>query len=179
MKKIFIALFIFLSFSISAQEINWISLEKAVEAQKTNPKKIFIDAYTVWCGPCKMLDRNTFANKDVANYINKNYYAVKFNAEGNETINFKGKTYKNPGFNPNTTGRNSSHELSGYFGVRAYPTMLFLDEQANLLTPLTGYQKPRQLEIFLKIFATDSYKNIKSQEAFAEYSSSFKYEFIE
>ena len=57
-----------------------------------NPKKIFIDAYTVWCAPCKMLDKNTFANKDVANYINKNYYAVKFNAEGNETIKFDGKT---------------------------------------------------------------------------------------
>ena len=47
------------------------------------------------------------------------------------------------------------------------------------LTPLTGYQKPRQLEIFLKIFATDSYKTIKSQEAFTEYSSKFNYEFIE
>ena len=59
--------------NITAQEINWMSLEEALEAQKTAPKKIFIDAYTVWCGPCKMLDRNTFKNEDVVKYINKNY----------------------------------------------------------------------------------------------------------
>lgn len=179
MKKLFIASLLLLWVSTNAQEINWMSLEKAVEAQKTNPKKIFIDAYTIWCGPCKMLDKNTFGNKDVAKYVNENYYPVKFNAEGGETINFQGKTYKNPGFNPNTSGRNSAHELSSYFGVRAYPTMLFLDENATLLTPITGYQTPRQLEIFLKIFATDAYKNIKSQEEFGKYATNFKHEFVE
>lgn len=179
MKKLFIVILLFLGVSIQAQEIKWMTLEKAVEAQQTNPKKIFIDAYTIWCGPCKMLDKNTFGNKDVAKYINENYYPVKFNAEGNEVIKFKGKFYKNPNFIPNTSGRNSAHELSSYFGVRAYPTMLFLDEQANLLTPITGYQKPRQLEIFLKLFATDAYKNIKSQEEFSKYTTNFNYEFVE
>ncbi|HCY80556.1 MAG TPA: thioredoxin family protein, partial [Xanthomarina gelatinilytica] len=75
---------------------NWVTLEEAVALQKKNPKKIMIDAYTNWCGPCKMLDKNTFKNKDVADYVNKHYYAVKFNAEGNETINFKGNTFTNP-----------------------------------------------------------------------------------
>jgi len=179
MKNVFIVVFTFLSISIYAQEIKWMSLEKAVEAQKINPKKIFIDAYTIWCGPCKMLDKNTFSNKDVAAYINKNYYAVKFNAEGNETIKFQGKTYVNPNFNPNTSGRNSSHELSSYFGIRAYPTMLFLDEKAALLSPITGYQTPRQLELFLKVFASNDYKNVKTKEAWEVYSSKFKFEFKE
>ncbi|WP_372745778.1 thioredoxin family protein [Lutibacter sp.] len=179
MRKLFIVTLLLFWVSTNAQEINWMTLEKAVEAQKTNPKKIFIDAYTVWCGPCKMLDKNTFGNKDVAKYVNENYYAVKFNAEGNETINFKDKIYKNPGFNPKSNGRNTAHELSSYFGVRAYPTMLFLDENANLLTPITGYQTPRQLEIFLKIFAKDHYKTIQSQEAFTEYATNFKHEFVE
>ena len=74
------------SISLTAQEINWMTLDEAVEAQKTTPKKIMMDAYTIWCGPCKMLDKNTFHNKDVADYVNKNYYAVKFNAEGNENV---------------------------------------------------------------------------------------------
>ena len=125
MKKFLIVTITLFSFSLSAQEINWLSFEEAVEAQKVSPKKIFVDAYTVWCGPCKMLDKNTFQNKDVAAYINENYYAVKFNAEGNETINFKGNTFTNPNFDPNKSGRNSSHQLSGYFGIRAYPTLYF------------------------------------------------------
>ena len=100
MKNILTVLIFILSYNGIAQEINWISLDKALELQKTTPKKIFIDAYTVWCGPCKMLDRNTFKNKDVVDYINKNYYAVKFNAQGDEEVTYKGKTYTNPGYNP-------------------------------------------------------------------------------
>ena len=77
-------------------KINWVTIEEAIKLQKKEPKKIIMDVYTNWCGPCKMLDKNTFGNADVANYINKNYYAVKFNAEGNDKVTFKDKTYSNP-----------------------------------------------------------------------------------
>ncbi len=156
-------------------EINWMSFEEAVAAQKENPKKIMIDAYTVWCGPCKMLDKNTFQNADVVNYVNKNYYAVKFNAQGNETINFKGKTYKNPRYDPNkATKRNSSHELANFFRISAYPTILFLDEEATYLTPVKGYKTPQQLEVYLKLFATNAYKGLKTNEQWNVYQQSFK-----
>lgn len=179
MKKILILTLTLCSLSISAQEINWLTFEEAVEAQKNEPRKIMVDAYTTWCGPCKMLDKYTFQNKDVADYVNKNYYAVKFNAEGNETIVFKEKTFINPNFNPTKKGRNSSHQLAVYFGVKAFPTILFLDEESNFIVPLPGYKTPRQLELFLKLFKTDDYKNVTSQEAWEDYSSNFKYEFIE
>ncbi|WP_456377592.1 thioredoxin family protein [Lutibacter sp.] len=177
MKKIPILALLLFSLSITAQEINWMTLEQAVEAQKTAPKKIFMDAYTTWCGPCKMLDKNTFRNKDVVDYVNKNYYAVKFNAEGNEIINFKGTTYTNPNFNPNTSGRNSSHQLSTYLGVRAYPTIIYLDEQANLIAPITGYKTPSQLELFLKLFAFDDFKKLTSDGDWKNYQANFKSEF--
>ena len=84
MKKLgYIFAFAVLTSAISiAQEINWVTLEKAIELQKKTPKKIMMDVYTSWCGPCKMLDKNTFQNADVVKYVNANYYAVKFNAEG-------------------------------------------------------------------------------------------------
>ncbi|MCF6181019.1 thioredoxin fold domain-containing protein [Lutibacter sp.] len=177
MKKIIFTLILITTLSINAQEIHWMNFEQAIEAQKTNPKKIMVDAYTKWCGPCKMLDRNTFHNPDLVAYVNKNYYAVKFNAEGNEKIEFKGKTFSNPNFDPNKKGRNSSHELAGYYGVRAYPTILFIDEKSDFIGPLVGYKTPKQLEIFLKIFKNDDYKNIKTKEDFEEYSSNFAYKF--
>ncbi|TYA53140.1 thioredoxin family protein [Formosa maritima] len=164
--------------TISAQEIKWVTLEQAVELQKKNPKKIMIDAYTNWCGPCKMLDKNTFQNKDVADYVNTYYYAVKFNAEGNETINFKGNTFTNPSYNPaNANRRNSPHQLSTYFSVRSYPTILFLDETGEFLTPVIGYKTPQQLEVYLKLFKENAHKNMKTQEDFSTYYSSFKPEF--
>ena len=183
MKKIifFFAIATFSSLSLNAQEkINWISLEKAVELQKKTPKKILIDMYTVWCGPCKMLDKNTFANESVANYINAHYYAVKFNAEGNEVLTFKGKLYENPNYNPKKAKRrNSAHQLARSLGVRAFPTIVFLNENADLVAPLKGYQTPKQLEVYLKLFKGEDYKKINSKEDFTKYSNSFVYEFVE
>jgi len=172
MKKILILMLTIYSVSLTAQEINWMTLEEAIQAQKTTPKKIFVDAYTIWCGPCKMLDKNTFHNKDVADYVNKNYYAVKFNAEGNETINYKGVTYTNPNFDASKKGRNSSHQLSGIFGIRAYPTLLYLDEEANLIAPITGYKTPSQLELFLTFFNSTDVKSI-TQETWESYAANF------
>lgn len=179
MKKLLILLFLIFNFSISAQEIKWMSMEEAVEAQKTTPKKIFMDAYTVWCGPCKMLDKNTFQNKDVVSYINENFYAVKFNAEGNSVVNFKGKKYSNPNFKPNTSGRNSSHELAQALGINAYPTLLYFDENADIITPIPGYQSPKQLELYLKLFKNDDHKKIKTQEEFTTYTENFESVFVE
>ncbi len=160
---------------VVAQKINWVSIEEAVELQKKSPKKIMIDMYTNWCGPCKMLDKNTFQNKDVASYVNENYYAVKFNAEGNENVTFKGKAYSNPNYDPaKANRRNSAHELSRYFRIQAYPTIVFLDENLDVLVPLRGYKRPQQLELYLKMFKNNEHKNIKSQEEFNAYYKAFK-----
>ena len=136
--------------------------------------------YTVWCGPCKMLDKNTFGNKSVANYINAHYYAVKFNAEGNEILTFKGKRYENPNYDPKKAKRrNSAHQLARALGVRAFPTIVFLNENADLVAPIKGYQTPKQLEVYLKLFKGEEYKKINSKEDFTKYFDSFVYEFIE
>ena len=180
MKKIIVLaiLTMFTSVNVFAQEINWVTLEEAVDLQKKNPKKIMMDMYTNWCGPCKMLDRNTFQNKDVANYVNTHFYAVKFNAEGNDKVNFKGKMFSNPNYDPaRANKRNSAHELSRYFSIQAYPTIVFLDEGAELLTPLRGYKTPQDLELYLKLFKNNAHKDMDSQEKFNDYYKAFKPEF--
>ena len=176
--SLLILCFVCFTYVLPAQEINWVTLEQAVELQKKKPKKIIMDMYTVWCGPCKMLDRNTFKNKDVATYINKHYYAVKFNAEGNDVVTFKNNTYSNPEYDPaKAKRRNSGHQLARFFQIRAYPTIVFLDENAELIEPIKGYKSPQQLELYLKMFNNDDYKEITTQKAFYEYYNNFKFSF--
>ncbi len=177
MKKILLLVaFVSISFNINAQEskINWMSIEDAVAAQAKEPRKIIMDMYTTWCGPCKLLDKNTFQNTDVATYINKNYYAVKFNAEGNTKVTFKNKKYANPNFDASKKGRNSQHQLAGYLGVTAYPTIIFLDENGGLIAPIKGYHNPNQLEIFLKLFVSDKYKEVVTKEQWEQHQKEFK-----
>ena len=110
MKKLLLFITL-LTFSVGhAQKIQWMTINEAMAAQAKNPKKIFVDMYTNWCGPCKLLDRNTFSNADVAAYINENFYPVKFNAEGDETVKFKEHVFTNP------TNQETEDYISGRFG---------------------------------------------------------------
>jgi thioredoxin-related protein len=180
MKKTFItfAILTFLSNNITAQEINWVSLNEALQLQKENPKKIMIDIYTNWCGPCKLLDKKTFQNKDVATYVNEHYYAVKFNGEGNETVNYQEKTFKNPSYDASkANSRNSAHEFANYMGVNAYPTIAFLNETGNFIMPLRGVHDPQQLEFYLKLFVADKHTELKTQETFDAYYKTFEPKF--
>ncbi|QED38192.1 DUF255 domain-containing protein [Antarcticibacterium arcticum] len=175
MKLIITSLILLLSFQVSqAQEIKWMSMNEALEAQKKKPKKIFMDAYTTWCGPCKLLDKNTFTNKDVINYINTHFYAVKFNAEGTEEITYKDFKYTNPNFDPARKGRNSQHFFANALKITGYPSLVFFDEQSNVIAPIMGYRTPKQLEIYLKMIAKDDYKTLTSTEAWQKYEKNFK-----
>lgn len=178
-KPILILTILTSSFIVKAQDkINWISLNEALKLQKENPKKIMIDVYTNWCGPCKLLDKNTFQNKDVAAYVNENYYAVKFNGEGDETINYKGDIFKNPNYNKALANkRNSPHQFSDFMRISAYPTIAFLSEKAEFIIPLKGYYNPQQLEFYLKLLATDKHTELTSQKEFDDYYKAFRPEF--
>lgn len=146
MKKIVLLLLLTtLSFSVNAQ-VKWMTMQEAVEAQKKNNKPVFIDAYTVWCGPCKMLDKNTFSDAEVAKVLNEKYNPVKFNAEGNETIVFNGKTYTNPKYvESRKNSRNGLHEFARVIGVSAYPTMKVLDASGKATKNIVGYRNAQQL----------------------------------
>lgn len=148
-------------------EVTWMSFEEAVEASKQNPKKIFIDVYTDWCGWCKVMDKNTFSHETVARYLNENYYSVKLDAEGKEEITFNDHTYKYV-----SQGRKGVHELAYALlnGNLSYPTVVFLDEEFRMITPVSGYQKPEQFYPILTFIGENHYKKTKWEE----YRSSFE-----
>lgn len=172
MKQLFFLLFLTFS-TVSAQQIQWMSLAEAIEAQKVVPKKIFMDVYTDWCGPCKLLDKNTFQNPDVSRYISTYFYAVKFNAEGQENINFFDQTFNNPNYDPNRKGRNATHQFTLFLGVRAYPTMVFFSENGDPIMPVVGYLNPQQLELYLKMIKQGDYQVFSKPEDFENYRKNF------
>jgi thioredoxin-related protein len=146
MKKILLALFLIIgTMSIQAQEIRWMNLDEALAKQKKSPKPIFMNVYTDWYAPCRMLDKETFQDAEVIDYINKNYYAVKFNAEGNTTVNFKGNSFSNPGFDPNRKGRKSAHELTTFLKVQGYPAMYVIDKNGDTQQQIVGYKTHEEL----------------------------------
>ena len=153
MKKLLLVLLLAVgSFAtVQAQEIKWMSLDEALAAQKKKPKPIFMDVYTDWCGPCKMLDKNTFQTKEFAEYVSKNYYAVKFNAEGNSEVTYKGKKYTNPQYDVARKGRNGVHDFTMFLRVQGYPSMYILDSKGEVKSPIVGYHTTEQLLPLIKV----------------------------
>lgn len=138
----------------TAKELKWLSFEQAVELNKKNPKKILIDVYTDWCGWCKVMDKNTYTNTYLIEYINKYYYPVKLNAERKDTVVFNGHTFINE-----NKGSRSSHQLAQAIlnGKMSYPTTVFMNEKYELLSPVPGYLKPEDIEPILEFFALNKH----------------------
>ena len=178
MKSTLLLLFVLTITLSSAQDVNWMTMNEAFEAQKEDPKPIIVDMYTTWCGPCKIMDTKTLQNKHVSEFINENYYAVKFNAEGTEEVDYNDFTYTNPRYKESKKGkRNSQHLFPHALKINGYPSIVFFDENGQLIAPVVGYQSPTQLEIYLKMISNDDYKRLTTAEAWQDYRDNFEYTF--
>ena len=135
MKKISIllvfGLFLSFSFRASAQsEITWLKFEEDVKANESQKKMLFVDVYTDWCGWCKKMDKDTFTDPKVIEYINTNFYAVKLNAEDTQrTFNFMGKEY-------------NEAQMAAAMRVRSYPNFVIIDPTLQNITQMPGYREP-------------------------------------
>ncbi|MDG1849506.1 MAG: thioredoxin fold domain-containing protein [Flavobacteriales bacterium] len=177
MKKLLYSLLLLSIFSANTfaqgDQIQWRTIEEVEALQLKEARKVLMDVYTTWCGPCKLMMKNTFSNKNVIDYINKNYYAVKFDAESGRDVTFKGNVYSNPGYSPNAY-RKSSHQLAQALNVSSYPTVIYMDENMEVIAPIKGYLKPNQIELYLKLFAENIYLDVKSKEDFQKFQADFK-----
>lgn len=119
MKTIKVILALVFAISLNAQdraiEFRQISFDDALAAAKKENKPIFMDCYTVWCGPCKWMSANVFPDAKVAELYNDKYINVKINMEKGEGILFA-KAYD----------------------VRAYPTLMFIDAKGNMVHKAVG-----------------------------------------
>ena len=148
MKKILLTIFILAAgFCVNAQEIKWMSLDEALAAQKTNPKPIFMEVYANWCGDCKKMDKKTFKDAKLAVFISENYYAVKFNAEGNAEVNYKNVKYTNPGFDSGKKEKekNSVHGFTDFLKVQGYPSFIIFESHGEIANVLSGFKSAQEL----------------------------------
>ncbi|MFN8281580.1 MAG: DUF255 domain-containing protein [Chitinophagales bacterium] len=143
-----------------AKKIKWLTWDEMVKLNEKNPKKIFIDFYTSWCGWCKVMDRNTFEDSIVAELMMKDFYCVKFDAERKDTITFLGKQWPwIPG------GRGGYHTLAAYFmqNQLSYPTFCVLTSKFELISPLKGYIAVPQFEPIISFLAQDFWMPSKNK----------------
>lgn len=126
--------------SSATTEIEWLTIDEAQARQAQEPRPMFVDVYTDWCGWCKRMDRDTFSNEEVVNYVNSNYYAVKLNAESTDEVTYKGSTM-------------SQTSLARTWKVSGYPTIVLINAEMSLVQAKPGFRKPNGFMSMLRSFA--------------------------
>lgn len=91
------------------------NLKSVLKLAERENKLVFVDVYTTWCLPCKMMDENIFSHQETADIINKNFISYKVNAE-----------------------KSNGPIVSFNYDVIEYPTLLFLDSDGKVLERKDG-----------------------------------------
>jgi thioredoxin-related protein len=151
--------------SVGAESgITWMSVEQAADKLQQEKRPVLIDLYTTWCGWCRQMDKKTYSNKKVAEYLQDKFYTVKVDAETHAAINWGGKTYQ---FNP----QYRSNEFAVYLthGRLEFPTTIIITPGEEPQA-IPGYMEPKELELLVKYFGDGAYKT----RSFDNYQRDFK-----
>ncbi|MBI5858391.1 MAG: thioredoxin family protein [Sphingobacteriales bacterium] len=100
--------------------------EALTKAKKEN-KPIFLDIYATWCGPCKLLKKQTFADKEVVKFFNTNFINVSLDGE-----------------------KGDGEVLAQKYQIPGYPTLIILDNNENFLYTTAGFMPPKDFLEFGK-----------------------------
>ncbi len=94
---------------------------EAMQKARTENKLVFIDAYTTWCGPCKMMDKETFSDDDVAAFFNEKFVNLKLDME-----------------------KGDGQTVQLRYKIAAFPTLLFLNADGEVIHKALGFQDAEQ-----------------------------------
>ena len=97
------------------------SFSEVLAKAKQEKRMVFMDCYTSWCGPCKMMVQDVFSQEDVGQFMNTRFVNVKLDMEKGE-------------------GR----ELAKKYQVKVYPTFLILNEDGEVIHKMVGGMKAEE-----------------------------------
>lgn len=131
MKQIIFALLLFSPFlftqcggskkttaSSSKQGVKFVqseTLSDVLEMAETQDKLVFIDFYATWCAPCKMMDKDVFTDKNIAQFFNKNFISYKVDGE-----------------------KGNGQNLAALYDVKAYPTLVWVNKKGRVMARTEG-----------------------------------------
>jgi len=105
--------------------------EDLLAKAKAENKPFFVEFYTIWCGPCKQMDKFTFTDPTLIEYVDKNYVPYKVDAE---------------------SLLGGGIELAQQFNIMFYPTIILFSPEGKVLKRLTGPQTAPELIKILRKF---------------------------
>jgi thioredoxin-related protein len=127
--------------------IEWLTYEEGLKKAKELKRPIVIDFTASWCGWCKRMDNETFADTKVIDYLNSNFVLVKVWGDSDKPTSHDGEVM-------------SERNLTRVYGVRGFPTFWFLDSEGERIGPSPGYKKTVEFLPLVQYVAGSHYKTM-------------------
>ncbi len=138
-------IFCFSTTLAESKKIEWLSYKKGMELSKTKGKKIYINFHATWCGPCKIMKKNTFSNPYVIKYLNDNFIPIRVDID-------------------------KENKIASKLRVRGVPTSIFFKENGDKIAAQPGYIPPLLFEKILAFINSNSYATMN----FDKFSKTYK-----
>ena len=119
----------------ASKKIKWYSYDEGLALGKQEGKKMFLHFYASWCPSCKEMNKKTFQNSRVIDYLNRHFISSRVNSD-------------------------NARRLVSQYSVRGVPLTYFISEKGEKISSLPGYVPSDKLLNILKYIKTDSYKTM-------------------
>jgi thioredoxin-related protein len=132
----------------SAEKIRWVDLGVAMAEAKRTGRPLLVDVQTEWCGWCRKMEKTTYADSIVREYLGRKFVASRVDAEDDESrVDYAGAS-------------RTHRQFADSFRISGYPTTLFFAADGSLLTQVPGYVKPDQFLAVLRYIGEGHYKTM-------------------
>ena len=132
-------------------KLDWLALDAAVDKAKSQNKHVIVNVYTTWCGYCRMMDKQTFGNDEVAAHLRENFVLAKVNGESSSKVHWQGQEM-------------TERQFARAVGVTGFPATYFLKPNAEMLGGVSGYIRSPDFMIYAKYVSTKWYEKGKIQQ---------------
>ncbi len=153
------------SFRQVSEELKWSDLKDISVKLKQQQKPVLIDLYTNWCHWCKVMDKKTYGNPKVIDYLNSNFYVAKVNAETKDSLIWANKVFT---FNNQYAVNDFALYVTN--GQPGFPGTVILAGKNSDPVSISGFLEPKEIEPILKYFGEGAYLT----KTFPEYKITFK-----
>ncbi len=133
------------------KKLDWLAFDAAAERAVKENKHVIVDIYTTWCGWCRVMDRETYGNAEVADYLEKNFVLAKINGESSSKIHWKGREL-------------TERDFARGVGVTGFPSTYFLKPDLEVLGGVPGFIRPTDFMLYAKYVSTRWYEKGKIQD---------------
>ena len=96
---------------------------------KIEHKYIFVDCFTTWCGPCRLMEKEIYSQERIGNYFNTHFICIKLQMNKTDSDNIQVRNWYT-----------DAHSIDDRYGVPAYPTYLFFSPDGQLVNRGVGYK---------------------------------------